>query len=158
MTPRLLILLLLPGCAAGGAPSSAPEAAADSGEVEEYVRPACQRDATVTVHVENSSGFDVAIAFGTYKPVRIAPSMSRTTYRIPRYYLQDYIRVRIARGGLEVSPPPPVATEFVVCNDATLIIGPRPSYSFFYGDVLQRPQPKPKQQEEERPDTTSVGP
>ncbi len=52
--------------------------------------------------------------------------------------LSNDIQLRIERGGLQLGTPPPVATdEHVVCNDATLIIGPRLQYSFFYGDKLR---------------------
>lgn len=99
----------------------------------------CERTATVTVHVHNQSSADVRISFGHYTPARAAPGFSRTTYNIARAYLDDDIRLRIERGGLEVRTPAPVPTEFVVCNDATLVIGPRPEYSFFYGDKLRGP-------------------
>jgi len=155
MIVRLLPLLLLLGCAAGGAPAPSPEATADSDQVDHVVSRTCLREATVTVHVQNGSGSDVAIAFGSYTPVRAAPAMSRTTYRVPRYHLQGQIRLRIERGGLELSPAPPIATEFVVCNDATLIIGPRPRYSFFYGDLIR--QLEPRRKDDERPDTTTGG-
>jgi hypothetical protein len=155
MLGRLVPVLLLLGCAAGGAPAPSPEAAVDSDQVDETVSRTCLREATVTVHVENRSGSDIAIAFGTYAPVRAAPALSRTTYRVPRNYLEDYIRLRIAGGGLAVSTPPPVATEFVVCSDATLIIGPRPRYSFFYGDLIR--QLEPRRKDDEPPDTTTTG-
>jgi len=154
MTSRYLICVLLVGCTAGPKSAPPPDAGGETEHTQEDVSGRCIREATVTVHVENGSGSDVAIAFGAYAPTRAAPAMSRTTYRVPRYYLQGYITLRIERGGLEVSPAPPVATEFVVCNDATLVIGPRPRYSFFYGDLLRRPTRTP---ESDDPDSTSVG-
>lgn len=141
---RPLCLLLAVGCATGRSPAppsgedldrSDAEAAAPSG--------GCERAATVKVHVDNRSTADIAIAFGSFTPARAAPGLSRTTYDVPRSYLRTPIRVRIARGGLQVHTPTPVATEPVVCNDATLVIGPRPSYSFFYGELLEPPSRAP---------------
>jgi hypothetical protein len=97
----------------------------------------------VTVHVDNQSSMDVQISFGAYTPGRAAPGLTRTSYQVGRTYLQSDIRLRIARGGLEVGTPPPIPTEFVVCNDATLIIGPRPRFSFFYGDLVRSPSRNP---------------
>lgn len=89
----------------------------------------------VTVHVHNTSSMDMGIRFGPYAPSRVAQGFGWTTYGVPRHYLKPDIRLRIARGGLQVDVPPPVATEPVTCNDATLIIGPRPRYSYFYGSA-----------------------
>jgi hypothetical protein len=65
--------------------------------------------------------------------------MSRTIYRVQRTYLQSRIRLRILRGGLQQGASPILNTEPVMCNDATLIIGPEPRYSFFYGDLYTAP-------------------
>lgn len=155
MTPRLLILVLVFGCAPAPDPAPVTATAAESQQVEEDQGRGCRREATVTVHVENRSGTDVSITFGSYAPVRAAPAFSWTTYQVPRYHLQGYIRLRIERGGLEVGTPPSVATEFVVCNDATLIIGPRPRYSFFYGDLLPRPARAPERDDDDSVDTAT---
>jgi enterochelin esterase-like enzyme len=143
MIPRLLGLLFAIGCAAGQRPAPAPERPeAAEAAVAEQDGP-CQPRATVTVHVDNRSSMDMALAFGPYRPARAAPGFSRTTYTVPRSNLRSAIRVRIAHGGLQVGVPPPVPTEPVVCNDATLVIGPEPRYSFFYGDRLRAPQRDP---------------
>jgi hypothetical protein len=92
--------------------------------------------------VDNQSSFDVQIVFGSYAPARAAPGFSRTTYDVVRTYLQSSIVLRIARGGVAVERPTVIPTEFVVCNDATLIIGARPSTSFFYGDLVRTPAPR----------------
>ena len=94
----------------------------------------------VTVLVDNRSSFDVWIAFGPWRPARAATGFARTTYAVSRSYLENYdIVVGIERGGLAVRPPAQVQTEWVICNDATLVIGSRPEYSFFYGDRLREP-------------------
>lgn len=136
MMPRLLGLLLLCGCAANRPPAPATEQPTGDEEAVDEAGAGCVRRANVAVFVDNQSSLDVEITFGSYKAARPAHGFSQTTFSVPRYYLQDYILVRIARGGLEVSDPPPVRTEFVVCNDATLVIGPRPAYTFFYGDRI----------------------
>lgn len=142
MIPRLIALLLVLGCARSqnGAPTPAPStegmpAALESDSV-------CQRLATVTVHVVNRSSADVAVSFGGYSPARAASGLSRTTYDVSRSYLQRAIRLRIARGGLQVGGPARVATEPVVCNDATLIIGAELTSSFFYGELFMAPAPR----------------
>jgi predicted alpha/beta superfamily hydrolase len=139
MTSRMLSLVLVLGCttARGSAPVPADSTAAEPA-ADEAVS-ACQRGAIVTVHVENGSSFDMEISFGGYKTDRAVAGFSHTTYRVPRYYLQSPIQLWIARGGLEVNVPSPVKTEPVFCNDATLIIGPRPIYSYFYGDLVGVP-------------------
>jgi hypothetical protein len=147
MMPRLVGLMLVVGCAAGRGGAPAPDAAtADSAAAMAGV---CDRQATVTVHVHNQSSFDIDLTFGTYAPAREAPGFSSTTYEVPRTYLNQPIRLRIARGGVATERPTLVPTEFVVCNDATLIIGARPSTSFFHGDLVRSPSPRPRD-----PDTT----
>lgn len=136
MLTRLLPVLLLIGCAAGRTPAPAVETAAE----DEPDAP-CRRVADVTVHVDNRSSFSVQISFGSYTPTRAVLGLSRTTYRVPRYYLEHEIRLRIVGGGLELGAAPPIPTDPVACNDATLIIGPRPRYSFFYGDRVEREVP-----------------
>jgi hypothetical protein len=85
---------------------------------------------------------DVQISFGPYTPARAADGFSRTTFQVPRPYVENYdIGLTILRGGLQIGGPATIPTEYVICNDATLIIGPRPRYSFFHGDVLHEPQP-----------------
>ena len=136
MLARLLGLVLLFGCATTRGPVPVSP---DSSSAEGALDQACQRKAAVTVHVVNESSFDIEISFGGYMSHRAVEGFSRTTYRVPRYYLENPIRLRIARGGLEVDQPPPVHPEPVYCNDATLVIGPRPSYSYFYGDLVEVP-------------------
>jgi hypothetical protein len=141
MMPRLLGLLLLAGCAAGRTPAPAAEAATEEAQAVDEQPERCRRQANVTVHVDNRSSMDVQIAFGQYTPPRAAPGFSQTTYSVSRYDLESRIRLRIVGGGLEIGTPPSIATEPVACNDATLIIGPRPRYSFFYGDLVVAPPP-----------------
>lgn len=136
MMSRAPGLLLLLGCAGGRAPAPAPEAPADTGRVAAEEAGWCVRQAGVTLHVENRGSADVEITFGAYwTPGRAAPGLSRTTYRVPRAYLAGYIGLRI-RGGLRLGPRRWIPTEYVVCNDATLIIGAEPGHSFFYGDLV----------------------
>jgi hypothetical protein len=135
MTSRLLGLLLVLGCAAGRGATAGPEAADDDYVLDAQGTAGCQRQANVTVHVNNRSSMDIEIAFGYYTPARVSRGFTQTTYSVPRYYLEGTaIRLQIARGGLQVGTPPPIATEPVVCNDATLLIGSQPQYSFFYGE------------------------
>ena len=142
MMRRLLCLLVIVGCAASRAPAPAAQAPTGDERAVEEGSTGCVRQANVAVVVDNQSSLDVQITFGPYTAARISQGFAQTTYSVPRYYLQSDIRVRIARGGLEVSDPPPIPTEFVVCNDATLVIGPRPAYSFFYGDrIVTRSRP-----------------
>ncbi len=137
----LLGLLVMVGCARSQAPPPTPEASADetaaaqTDSVEDRaIR--CAWDAMVNVVVVNKSTMSMRIRFGPYGPARPALGMSRTTYRVARDHLRSSIRVWILHGGLETSRAPPIPTEHVVCNDATLIIGSRPQFSFFYGDVF----------------------
>ncbi len=131
MIQRLLILFLVLGCVGVGGGAPAPD---EGSEGEGHG--VCRRFSTVTVHVDNQSSMEMAISFGGYAPARLASGFARTTYNVPRYNLErGNIRVRIARGGLQVRSPAVIATEPVVCNDATLVIGPRPQYSFFYGSA-----------------------
>lgn len=133
---RLLGLLLLLGCTAGRAPAPAVEPPTDDETAVDEPDTWCVRQANVTVHVDNRSSMNVQIAFGQYTPARAALGLSQTTYSVSRADLEAPIRLRIVGGGLALGTPPPVATEPVLCNDATLIIGPRPRYSFFYGDLV----------------------
>ena len=137
MIPRMLLLMFVLGCAAGRAPGPTPNEPTDSVSAADEGDAGCKWDATVTVHVDNRSSMDMGIVFGPYAPVRATHGFSQTTYRVPRHYLQSAIKLSVVGGGLEVSIPPPVSTEPVVCNDATLIIGPQPNYSFFYGDFVE---------------------
>ena len=137
MKPRQLGPLLMLGCAAGQRPAPVPDAPADSGQVADVREGTCERSALVTVHVQNRSSMDVEITFGSYTAARAAPGLTRTTYSVPRTHLGGSIRLRIMRGGLQTGAPPRVPTEAVDCNDATLIIGAQPQYSFFYGEELR---------------------
>jgi hypothetical protein len=131
MERRLLGLLLIVGCAAGRGADPDPQATTDRSAGD---RPAeCDWQPTVTVHVDNRSSTDVRLSFGPYSPARLAAGFSRTSYRVARTYLRNAIRIRIALGGLSDEQPALIPTEPVLCNVATLIIGPRPRYSTFYG-------------------------
>jgi hypothetical protein len=111
---------------------------ADSAAVEEgWV---CELEPTVTVRVDNRSTFDIQVTFGSYRQARAAESFSRTTYQVARYLLRSDVRLEILRGGLQVGGPAVIHTEPVFCNIATLVIGSRPEYSFFYGDELRTPK------------------
>lgn len=90
------------------------------------------------MHVDNRHSADVAIAFDGRFRARAALGLSRTLYRVPRAHLQRPIGLKIARGGLQVGNPPPVQTEYVSCNDATLIIGHSLNQSFFFGANVLR--------------------
>ena len=138
MMSRLLGLAILAGCAAGRGAAPAPDAAAAADSAVPY-EDVCDRRVAVTVHVDNQSSFDVEISFGGYTAARAAPGFARTTYTVARSYLTSTIRLRIARGGVATEGPAVIPAEYVVCNDATLIIGSRPSTSFFYGDLVLPP-------------------
>lgn len=132
-------------CASGGgtaAPEPAVDAAADSVLIEQDA--VCRLSSSVTVHVRNQGSADVQISFGGYTPARAAPGLSHTTYDVTRSYLEHtVIRLRIVRGGLQEGGPAEIPAEHVVCNDATLIIGARPRYSFFYGGRVGSRSPRP---------------
>jgi hypothetical protein len=132
-----VLVLLTAGCARTRGPETLPEDLTESEQELVGQDWKCERRATVTVHVENRNSADVHIAFGPYAPARAAPGLGETTYSVSRYFLNSSIRLRIARGGLQTGTPPPVPTEPVVCNDATLIIGSHLRDSFFYGDKLR---------------------
>jgi predicted alpha/beta superfamily hydrolase len=127
LVPRVAGLILL-GCATGRSVAQDEP---------------CERRSTVTVHVNNTSSADVQITFGSYRPARAALGLSRSTYSVTRANLRNSIQLRIARGGLQIGTPPPVPTEDVICNDATLIIGPDLRSSFFYGSLVAAPSRKP---------------
>ena len=148
-----LATLALPGCASS--PEPPPEAeetpvvmesppARPTADPEEVIAEmddqVCMRDAMVTLRVYNEGSLAVELAFGAYRPARIAEAFERTTYQVPRSYLRSPIALRVARGGLQVGPDPRIATEPVVCNIATLVIGSTPRYSVFYGDVIYEPK------------------
>ncbi len=136
--PFVLLLLWVAGCASTRKPRPPAEDETEREQAPVERDGACEWRSTVTVHVDNQNSADVKIWFGYYTPARAAPGLSQTTYRVPRSYLSNDIQLRIERGGLQLGTPPPVATDqHVVCNDATLIIGPRLQYSFFYGDKLR---------------------
>jgi hypothetical protein len=121
--------------------ASSQEAPPESGDETDVVETegTCAREATVRVHVWNQSSTAVQLAFDSYRPPRIAEGFSRTVYHVPRVHLNYAVTIRIARGGLQVGPDPRILTEPVMCNDATLVIGGRPEYSFFYGDMIFSP-------------------
>jgi hypothetical protein len=130
----------LAACASTRDPAATPDAAAETDPTAVESAGSCPRRGMVTVLVDNRSSFDVWIAFGPWRPARAATGFARTTYTVSRSYLENYeIVVGIERGGLAVRPPTQVQTEWVICNDATLVIGSRPEYSFFYGDRLREP-------------------
>ena len=139
------LLALLGGCASAPdpGPDGAPEAGSESEIAGDRTSAAedlvCRRNATVTVRVVNRSTMDLRIGFGSYRPARAADGFSRTTYQIARYHLQGPIRLEVLRGGTQVGGPATIQTEPVFCNDATLVIGSRPEYSIFYGDVILEP-------------------
>ncbi len=139
--PLFALSIGLAACASGRSPGGAPSADAEVDASAAEVDETCRRRGMVTVHVDNRSSFDVWIAFGPWRPARAAVGFARTTYTVSRSYLENYdIMVGIERGGLAVRPPTRVRTEWVICNDATLFIGSRPEYSFFYGDLLREPE------------------
>jgi len=142
----LSLLALLVGCASAPDPGPDPaleseptegELAGDSASAAEDL--VCRRNATVTVRVENRSSMDLKIGFGSYRPARVADGFSRTTYQIARYHLQGAIRLEVLRGGTQLGGPTTIQTEPVFCNNAALVIGSRPEYSIFYGDVILGP-------------------
>lgn len=147
-TLALVLLGLSAGlvaCASGRDPAPTPGSGGEEGvSGDDRVSGGdgtCARRGMVTVHVDNRSSFDVWIAFGPWTPARAATGFARTTYAVSRALLETYdIVVGIERGGLAVRPPARVQTEWVICNDATLVIGSRPEYSFFYGDLLREPK------------------
>jgi len=135
----LALAIGLAACASGREPPATPDAAAETDPAAESDG-SCPRRGMVTLLVDNRSSFDIWIAFGPWRPARAATGFARTTYTVSRSYLESYdIMVGIERGGLAVRPPARVQTEWVICNDATLVIGSRPEYSFFYGDRLREP-------------------
>jgi hypothetical protein len=127
MMSRTLGLVLVLACSKGPDSAPAPEDATEGERAAAQQDGVCERRSTVTVHVENNSSMDVAISFGSYTPARAAAGFSRTTYEVARSNLQGSIGLRIMRGGVQQGAAPRIPTEPVVCNDATLIIGPRAS-------------------------------
>lgn len=133
-----LLVLLAAACASSGAtPEATPDGASESGEESNV----CVREATVEVRVKNESSYDLEVGFGSYRTARPADGFSLTTYYVPRYYLEDYVLLRVLRGGLQVGRSAVIPTEAVVCNIATLVVGSQPRYSIFYGDELLEPVP-----------------
>lgn len=145
-----------PAVEAGADSTIASEEAAEVRETadldrleEELDENVCVREATVTVRVWNEGSAAVRLRFGPYAPARITEAFSRTTYNVPRPYLDRAVRIEVARGGLQVGGPAYIQTEVVVCNIATLVIGGNPRYSVFYGDVIYEPSDLREAQEEE---------
>lgn len=165
-----LTFCLVLGCASSPDPElessqSGPAGEYETAEVDEVFDEmddkVCVRDATVTVHVWNQGSAAVQLGFGPYKPVRRAEGFERTDYKVARPHLDYPVRIRIARGGLQLGPPAEILTEAVVCNDAVLVIGARPRYSVFYGDMIYSPsdlREAQEGQEEEAPaDSAAAG-
>ena len=122
------------GCATARDPDSPTDDLTESEEAAATAK-ICERTSTVAVRVHNESSVDVGIAFGHYRPGRPVLGFTETTFHVPRATLEGYsIRLWIEHGGLETGNPPPVPTEPVWCNDATLIIAGGVRYAFFYGD------------------------
>ena len=138
--PLLLIAGVVLGCASSPDPEDQFSDPTDAGvtfaETRDYPDGVCRLKATVDVRVDNRSSTDVRIWFGSYSAARLALGFTRTIYQVPRVHLQGDVRIDIEHGGLQIGTPPPVPTEPVVCNVATLVIGARPRYSVFYGDAL----------------------
>ena len=150
-TFAMLASACLAGCAsspetppdAAGAPEagvaavsdSASEAAGDSDDDS-----LCRVEATVTVTVVNRSSYDLEVYFDGYRAGRTADGFTRTTYQVPRFRLHRTVTLNILRGGLQLGGPAYIPVEQVYCNDATLLIGARPTQSVFYGDKLYAPQ------------------
>jgi len=150
MFPRLLGLALVCGCASGRHPTPAPRDSTAAQPPVVEMDEACRPEAVVTVHVDNRSSMDMEVTFGPYAAARAVDAFSQTTYRVPRTYLKQDIVLRV-HAGLQVEKASRIPTEYVVCNDATLIIGPRPSNSYFYGDLIYAPSRRQKHD-----DTTGV--
>jgi len=150
MTRRLLALVLVVGCASHQRAATTPADSTAQVDAAAAASGVCLRQAAVTVHVLNRGSSDVQISFGAYTPARAAQGFSSTTYKISRSYLTGAIQLRILRGGLQIGGPARITTEPVVCNDATLVIGPEPRISFFYGDLIREPAGK-----KTKPDSTS---
>lgn len=152
----LTLGVLLIGCASapdtGPGPSPPSVPIADGAAVDSALAPlgdaACRREATIAVRVKNQSSLDIKVAFGSYRPARVAAGFSQTTYQVARYHLRSSIRLEILRGGVQVGGPAIIQTEPVFCNIATLIIGSRPQSSIFYGDELFEPVRGSKGEEE----------
>jgi hypothetical protein len=142
MIPRLLSLLVMLGCTSGRSTRPEPDPSAAPEPEDREAVAVCERLATVTVHVQNQGSADVEITFGPYRPARAAPGFSRTTYAVPRSHLQSAIRLRIARGGLQVGGPARIPTEPVACNDATLVIAGDLRSSAFYGGLVAARLPR----------------
>jgi hypothetical protein len=153
MTRRLLGLILLLGCATRRGESPAPADSLDAAATPGV----CLRQAAVTVHVVNQGSADVQIAFGPYAPARAAHGFSSTTYKVARSYLNYAIELRILRGGVQLGGPARISTEPVVCNDATLIIGPEPRISFFHGDRIPAPAGTPARSDSTSDSTSAPG-
>jgi len=143
----LALLTFLAGCASSpeaetdppADTTSAEAALADEGDSASAEVLRCVREATVTVRVDNRSSYDIQVRFGSYRPSRVALGFSRTTYQIARTYLERSVELVILRGGSQLGGPAVIPTEPVFCNVATLLIGPSPEYSVFYGDFLREP-------------------
>jgi len=122
---------------------------------------ACRLEVTVAVLVVNRSSFDLEVYFDGYRAGRTAEGFTRTTYQVPRYRLHRSVTLNILRGGLQLGGPAHIPVEQVFCNDATLLIGARPTQSVFYGDKLYTPQKSEdggEGEEGEEPSETEDGP
>lgn len=147
MLPRILSSVGFLGCLTlacatlGCAPAPLPDDLTDAEKAAVRSDKICELKATVTVRVDNQSSTAIRIAFASYSPSRPVQAFSRATYQVSRVNLKSSIRLQIAAGGLQVGTPPPVQTEPVICNDATLVIGGGVRYAFFYGDALRDLKP-----------------
>jgi len=150
MTRRVLALAMVLGCATHQSASTSPADSTARADAAAAASGVCLREAAVTVHVVNRGSADVQISFGAYTAARAAQGFSSTTYKVSRSYLNGAIQLRILRGGLQIGGPARISTEYVVCNDATLVIGADPRISFFYGDLVREPTGRPA-----KPDSTS---
>lgn len=127
----MLGLVLVIGCAGTSVPSG--QSPKDS-----VPNPPCVRQPKVTVHIENQNSHSIGVFFGSSQAKTSVGPFSTTEYEVARFHLESPIRLG-AFGGL-TGPPASIRTEPVVCNDARLVIGPRPSDSYFIGNVLvERP-------------------
>lgn len=98
-------------------------------------RPRCKNDGRVTLLVENRNPGDVQTSLRRY----VFQGLKTDSIVVDRYSLSRPIYLRIVRGGMNRSGTPPVDTENVSCDHATLIIGDPLSQSYFFGaDVLRR--------------------
>ena len=135
----MLGLVLVIGCGgtsmpSGQSPQDSVPAAQDS-----VANPQCVQQPMVTVHIENQGSYSIGIFFGSSQARTSVGPAETTEYEVSRSHLLSPIRLS-AWGGLTGDPPVSIRTAPVACNDAILVIGPRPSDSYFIGNVpVKRP-------------------